>query len=143
MSRCRARNGPRPGRDRGSGATDGDRGASAPEADRGSGSLLALGVGLAMVTLLAVALPLYMGLAVRGAVAAAADASALAAADVASGSIPGFPCETAEEVAAANGAAVESCDVDGLVVTVVATRQWAGVTARSAATAGPAGSGLD
>jgi len=111
--------------------------------DRGSGSLLALGVGLAIVALLVVALPLYMALAVRGSVAAAADAAALAAADVASGLVAGFPCETAADVAAANGANIESCRVDGLVVTVVAAREWAGVTARSTATAGPAGSGLD
>ena len=111
--------------------------------DRGSGSLLAVGAGLALVTLLAVALPLYKGYAVRHAVVVAADASALAAADVASGRVAGFPCDTAARVAAANGTGIASCEVDGLVVTVVARGDWMGLAVSAAATAGPAGSGVD
>jgi len=111
--------------------------------DGGSGSVLAIGIGLALVALLALVLPLYSALAVRQAVAGAADAAALAAADVASGLVPGYPCEMAGRVAAANSASVVSCEVDGLVVTVVTARQFGALTARAAATAGPAGQGVD
>ena len=82
-------------------------------------------------------------LAVRQAVAGAADAAALAAADVASGLVSGYPCATAALVAAANGAAVASCAVDGLVVTVSASRDILGLAVTATATAGPPGSGVD
>lgn len=48
----------------------------------------------------------------------AADAAALAAADAASGAVSGIPCERAQQLAVAGGAAVDACAVDGLVATV-------------------------
>lgn len=105
--------------------------------DHGSGSVLAVALGGSIAALTALALPLYMGLAMRQAVAAAADASALAAADTASGRIPGYPCDNARRVASANGAALRSCEVDGLVVTVTAGRVVVGLDVIVGATAGP------
>ncbi|WP_246226802.1 Rv3654c family TadE-like protein [Rathayibacter agropyri] len=49
---------------------------------------------------------------------AAADASALAAADVGSGLVPGEPCAEAERVAAAGGASVLTCTFEGSVASV-------------------------
>lgn len=105
--------------------------------DRGSGSLLAIGLVAAIAVLTALLVPLYSALAVRSLVGAAADAAALAAADVAVGLAPGIPCEAAERAATAAEARLTSCTVDGLVVTVVASRDILGVAVRSAATAGP------
>lgn len=67
----------------------------------------------------------------------ASDASALAAADAASGFSPGTPCGVAGSVAAANGAALASCRVEDLVVTVALVRTFAGTALRAVSTAGP------
>ena len=82
-------------------------------------------------------MPIFAGLAVRQSVAGAADSAALAAADVVSGLRAGYPCDAARRVAEANGALLASCEVDGLVVSVSATRQFAGIAITSSATAGP------
>ena len=105
--------------------------------------MLAVAIAGGLAALTALSLPLYLGLVTRQAVAAAADAAALAAADAASGRIPGYPCELASRVAAANGAAVGSCTVDGLVVTITASRSILGIAVSARATAGPPTSGLD
>jgi secretion/DNA translocation related TadE-like protein len=91
--------------------------------------------GIAALT--SMALPLYSALAVKQSVAAAADAAALAAADVAVGRAPGYPCEVAAYVAAANGASVTACDLDGLVATIMVQRTLLGVPVVATATAGP------
>lgn len=78
-----------------------------------------------------------MALSVRQAVAGAADAAALAAADVASGLLPGFPCAQAERVAEANGATLEACHVDGLIATVSVGSSVLGIPVTAGATAGP------
>jgi secretion/DNA translocation related TadE-like protein len=113
--------------------------------DRGAGTVAALGLGLGMVAVLLLVLPLYGALATRHSVAAAADAAALAAADTASGLVPGYPCETAERVAAANGASLVECTIDGPVATVTVARGIPGAPFRlqESATAGPAGSTAD
>ena len=103
----------------------------------GSGTVLAVALVGAVAALASLSVPLYMGLAVRQSVAAAADAAALAAADVAVGIVPGFPCEVAAGVAAANGASLRSCVADGLVMTVSASRGILGIPVSSYATAGP------
>lgn len=105
--------------------------------ERGSGSVLAVALVGAITAVASLSLPLYMGLAVRQSVAAAADASALAAADVAVGIVPGYPCDEARRVAAANGAVLGGCELDGLVATVSATRWILGIPVTSSATAGP------
>lgn len=105
--------------------------------DRGSGTVLAVALVGGIAALASLSLPPYMGLAVRQSVSAAADAAALAAADVAVGIVPGYPCEVAGTVAVANGASLSSCKADGLVVTVSATRSIVGIAVTSFATAGP------
>lgn len=69
--------------------------------------------------------------------AAAADGAALAAADAASGAVAGVPCEHASEVAAAFGAAVSMCELDGLVATVRVSADFGALPASAAARAGP------
>jgi secretion/DNA translocation related TadE-like protein len=105
--------------------------------ERGSGSVLAVGLAGAIVCLAAVVVPLYGVLAVRSTVAGAADAAALAAADARIGLVSGYPCVRAAEVAAANGAVMTQCRVDGLVATVTVQRDFAGFSIEQRASAGP------
>lgn len=104
--------------------------------ERGSASVVIVGLMAGIAALTSLAIPLYSALAMKQSVAAAADAAALAAADVAVGRAPGFPCEVATRVAA-NGASVTACSVDGLVATVSASRILLGIPVVSTATAGP------
>jgi hypothetical protein len=69
--------------------------------------------------------------------AAAADAAALAAADTASGAVPGVPCERAAEVAATAAAHVVACDLDELVATVTVSAPFGVMPASASARAGP------
>jgi secretion/DNA translocation related TadE-like protein len=111
--------------------------------DEGAGSILTVAILGAVVALSMMLVPLYMGLAARQSVAGAADAAALAAADTAVGIVPGVPCDAASRVAAANGASINSCHVDGLIVTVTAARMLLGVSVTATSTAGPGGSAVD
>lgn len=105
--------------------------------ESGAATVVTVGLMAAIVALTAMALPLYSVLVVRQSVAAAADAAALAAADVAVGRAPGSPCVIAARVAAANGASVTACELDGLVATVSAGRTVLGLLVSATATAGP------
>ncbi|MFJ6652794.1 Rv3654c family TadE-like protein [Microbacterium sp. NPDC091313] len=69
--------------------------------------------------------------------AGAADAAALAAADAASGAVPGVPCDRAAEVAAMAGASVTACELDGLIATVTVAAPWGALPAAATARAGP------
>ncbi|GAA1698997.1 hypothetical protein GCM10009808_15620 [Microbacterium sediminicola] len=69
--------------------------------------------------------------------AGAADAAALAAADVASGALVGVPCERAAEVAGAVDARLLDCDLTGLVATVSVALTWGGFDVWAFARAGP------
>lgn len=105
--------------------------------ERGSGTVLGIAV-LAVILVVALAmLTLSAGLAARQRVTASADAAALAAADVALGVVPGSPCQLAERVAAANGAGLVRCELDGTTATVVAVGHFAGVELRATSRAGP------
>ena len=106
-------------------------------AERGSGSLFTIAIGGAIAVLTALALPLYIGLSARHSIAAAADAAALAGANVASGLFTGYPCAQAATVAAANHTDLAQCDVDGLVVTVGVSGVVLGISVTVIATAGP------
>jgi len=66
-----------------------------------------------------------------------ADASALAAADGASGAISGFPCELAATIAAVSGAELTACDIDGLTATVTVSARFGHLPASASARAGP------
>jgi secretion/DNA translocation related TadE-like protein len=105
--------------------------------DRGSGSLLAIAIIGAIASMTAVGLPLYAALSARASIRGAADAAALAGADVLSGIAPGDPCDDARRVAAAHSGRLTLCTVDGLVVTVTVARDLLGLTLASSATAGP------
>lgn len=105
--------------------------------EAGAATVVTVAMMAAVVSLTAMALPLYSVLVVRQSVAAAADAAALAAADVAVGRAAGSPCEVAARVAIANGASLTSCELDGLVATVAASRLMLGFELSAWATAGP------
>ena len=109
-----------------------------PGGERGSGSVLAVALLGALFTLTAVLVPVLALLPVNQAVQGAADAAALAAADVASGLVPGVPCVTAARSAELNGALLVACSVDGLNATVVVSRTVGGFPIGSRARAGPA-----
>lgn len=112
-------------------------------AQRGAGTILMVGLIASVVALTALVIPLYWALSVRHALAGATDAAALAAADTASGLIAGYPCENAARLAAANGARIEECTVDGRIVTVSASRRILGILVTTSATAGPPQTGAD
>jgi len=116
---------------------------SGSQHESGSASVLSVGIVGVLVMAVATVLPLYIGMSVRQAVIAAADASALAAADVAVGIIPGVPCEIAATVASSNGAVLTACVFDGLVVTVSTQRDFLGLALRADATAGPPESSMN
>ena len=80
---------------------------------------------------------LGVGLAVRQRTISAADAAALAAADVLLGAAPGEPCRVASNVAERNGATLEGCELDGYVATVSTRASWAGIPITARSTAGP------
>jgi secretion/DNA translocation related TadE-like protein len=111
------------------------RGQAAEEC--GSGSVLAVALVASVLMLAGLALPLNAALSTRQLAANAADAAALAAADTASGLVPGFPCSNAAEAARLNGAVLGECAVDGLEVRVTATRQVLGVLVSVRSRAGP------
>ena len=105
--------------------------------DAGAGS--ALVIGLVAVVSIAGATLLGAGHAlVRGQqVAAAADAAALAAADVQLGWAPGDPCAVAERVAAAHEVRLSACVAEGLSMIVRVETSILGLTVSRSARAGP------
>jgi len=109
-----------------------------PRGERGSGSVLVVSLIGAVFTLTAVLVPVLAQLPVSQAVQGAADAAALAAADTASGLVPGVPCDAAARAAELNAAALSGCTVDGLIATVSVSRGVGLVTLGSSARAGPA-----
>ena len=105
--------------------------------DSGSGSVLTVALVASVLLLTGLALPVNAALTTRQLTANAADAAALAAADTASGLVPGYPCANAAEAARLNGAELGECTVDGLVARVTASKSVLGVVVTIAARAGP------
>jgi secretion/DNA translocation related TadE-like protein len=105
--------------------------------DTGAGSALAIGLVAATVIVTATMLPLYTAFASSRQLAAAADAAALAAADTASGALPGVPCEAAAAAAALGGAALADCSVEGAIATITVTGSALGMRLEARARAGP------
>jgi secretion/DNA translocation related TadE-like protein len=102
-----------------------------------AGAVLTVGV-VACAAVLSIGLVTAGAAAVLGQrVAGAADGAALAAADAASGAVGGQPCDRAAEVAAAVGAALTVCEVDGLIATVSVSAPFGAFTATASARAGP------
>ncbi|MFF1877328.1 Rv3654c family TadE-like protein [Leifsonia sp. NPDC058230] len=121
------------------------RGASAAgvtsrDGERGSATVLALGIVAALVCLSGGAIAAAGAAVAKQRVAGTADLAALAAADVASGALPGSPCSEAERVVRANGARLGACEVDGAVATVTASLSYLGFGVEVGARAGPPGS---
>ena len=106
-------------------------------AEEGSGSVVAVALAASVLLLTGLALPLNQALITRQLVANAADSAALAAADTASGLVPGYPCENAAQAARLHGASLGECIVDGLEVRVTAVRRVLGVAVSVVARAGP------
>ena len=102
-----------------------------------AGSALAAGIA-GTATVLMIGLAAVGGAAAESQrVAGIADAAALAAADAASGALPGDPCVRAAEVAGAQRASVASCVLDGLVATVTVSTAYAALPVHATARAGP------
>ncbi|MEZ2370185.1 Rv3654c family TadE-like protein [Arthrobacter sp. RCC_34] len=83
------------------------------EPERGSGTVLSLGLGLVLVTAVLLVVLLGQAATLASRAAAAADLSALAAADAARGLRNGDPCTVAAEIAARDGARLDSCELQG------------------------------
>lgn len=105
--------------------------------DRGAGSVLGIGLIAALIGLMSLTLPLSAALIAKQRVTGAADAAALAAADIAVGLLPGYPCEAAASVAAGNAGTLSACQIDGLVVTVRVSATVGLFPVTATATAGP------
>lgn len=105
--------------------------------DRGAGSILAVAVLATIVATIILVAPLCRVLVIRTELGGAADASALAAADVTRGISPGVSCVIAASVATANGAYLDECVVDGAIVTVRVSAVVGAFSVTAAATAGP------
>jgi secretion/DNA translocation related TadE-like protein len=106
--------------------------------ETGAGGVLALAiVAMTLVCALA-ALGLASALAARQRVVAAADASALAAADTLLGVVPGDPCALAAEVAAARLVALADCECEGAEARVTIAATWFGLPIAGESRAGPA-----
>ena len=99
--------------------------------------MLALATVAALAVSTTVVLPFVLLIPVKHRVKDAADAAALAAADVAIGLAPGAPCDLAAAVAEGNGASVLACRVDGLVATVTAGVTVLSLPITATSTAGP------
>jgi len=90
--------------------------------ERGSGTVLAVGLALALLFLLAGTVLLVQAQVAGSRAATAADLAALAGADVARGLAAGDPCQVALDVVARHGARLVSCTVEGLPGTMVEVR---------------------
>jgi secretion/DNA translocation related TadE-like protein len=108
--------------------------------EHGAGSVLALAAVAVTVTLTTAAVAVAGAWGARQLAGVAADAAALAAADVAVGRASGDPCDRAAEVAAANGASVTGCAVKGVIVTIDVSVPYHGWQTHASARAGPPGS---
>lgn len=104
---------------------------------RGSGVVLALGV-IAMVVIAGTAAGVAVDVVRCGQkVQHAANLSALAASDVATGVVAGRPCVVAREIARAQGIRLSSCEVAGSTARVYATTTRHGFSIVKRAAAGP------
>ncbi|GAA4655496.1 Rv3654c family TadE-like protein [Arthrobacter cryoconiti] len=86
---------------------------SPTERERGSGTVLAAGLALAVILLLAGVLGLGQASTAAAQAATAADLAALAAADAARGLSAGDPCSIAADIAQRYGAQISRCQVQG------------------------------
>lgn len=105
--------------------------------ERGSGAVLAIGVLGAIVALMLALVPIAGAFVASQRAANAADAAALAAADVASGAVHGVPCELAARAAELNHASLAACEIEGATALVSVTHSWWMFALSARARAGP------
>lgn len=106
--------------------------------ERGSGTVLALAIIAAVVALTLSAVMVAQSLVTVARARVAADAAALAAADTASGRVPGGdPCQRAVQVALVHGVTVAACETDASRSRVVVRVNEHLLEIRVAAVAGP------
>lgn len=108
--------------------------------DDGSGGIVGSSAVVFTAALLCAVVPLGAALADMETLRGAADASALAAADTASGRVPGVPCERAGVIVHRLGVELSSCTVSaqGIADTTV-TSTILSIPVTAAARAGPPG----
>ena len=108
-------------------------------AERGSGSVLTVAVIGALLCLAGVFTSFAAVLGAARQLSVAADQTALAAADVASGLLPGVPCEQAARVATAHSGRLIHCAIHESVATVEVGGSALGMALSARASAGPPG----
>ncbi len=108
-------------------------------AERGSISVIAIGMIAGVVALTGSIAGISAALVTKQRIAGAADAAAIAAADVASGAVSGYPCASADDAARLNGATLVECAVDGPVASVLVSARVLAFEVRARARAGPPG----
>lgn len=105
--------------------------------EEGAGTVLALALVAAVIAAFLLAAAAAIVLDGHRRVVAAADASALGAADVALGNATGVPCERATALAAGAGVLLDRCTLRGTLVRVHASTVVLGVALGADAVAGP------
>jgi secretion/DNA translocation related TadE-like protein len=112
------------------------RGASVSRED-GAGTVLAIGLVAALVAALLLAAAAAVLLDAHRRVSAAADAAALAGADIALGNATGLPCVGAERLVRTGGLRLGACEQRGALVRVSVSTVVLGVRIGAEALAGP------
>lgn len=110
---------------------------SAAPGQRGSISVVAVGMIAGVLALTGGIVGISGAFVVKQRVSGAADVAAVAAADVATGAVSGYPCERAAATAALNGATLLECAIDGPIASVVVSAVFLAFEVRSRARAGP------
>jgi secretion/DNA translocation related TadE-like protein len=106
--------------------------------DEGGGGIVGVAVIVTLCAVLCAVAPVGGALAARQELQGSADAAALAAADTASGRVPGAPCDAAATVAHAAAGSIESCSIDGTgIATITLGATIFGVAVRATSRAGP------
>ncbi|WP_426519523.1 Rv3654c family TadE-like protein [Diaminobutyricibacter sp. McL0618] len=105
--------------------------------DRGSVTVVAIGLIAGVVALTGGIAAISAALVFKQRIAGAADSAAVAAADVVSGAVPGYPCARAEEAARLNGAVLIDCTIDGMIASVLVSAYVLTFEVRARARAGP------
>lgn len=105
--------------------------------EEGSATVVAVGVVAGTLLVTSAVLAGCAGVVGHQRAVAAADAAALAAADTASGLLPGDPCGEAARVASANSATLPSCTVEDGVALVVAEIAVGPIVLSARSRAGP------
>ncbi|MCI2959660.1 hypothetical protein MN032_18655 [Agromyces atrinae] len=105
----------------------------------GAASVVIVGLLAAVLLVVSAAVSVLSLLPATVTAANAADAAALAGADVLAGVVSGEACEIAERAASLGGATLESCTIDGPVVEATTSLVVLGLPVIARSRAGPPG----